>query len=628
MNKRLIIALILPLFPMVAMADMDWKPTENAMLTRWGMQVTPENAWNEYPRPQMVRENWTSLNGLWSFKTTGRGAPRPEEWEGNILVPFALETPLSGVGRRLGDEEALWYFREFEYGTTEGKRVLLHFEGVDYACQVWLNGGYAGDHRGGNLPFQFDVSGLVRSGRNELLLRVIDDTDKFDRYQLRGKQLRDNKGIWYTPSSGIWQSVWMETVPETYLDGFRIEADMNGQLHLDAAVAGSRAGVSGLRLSVMDGDQVVGKATAEGKRIAVSIENPKLWSPDQPHLYDLVVELMDADGSPIDTVRSYAGFRTLGKARDKDGHWRFTLNGETIFQLGPLDQGWWPDGFLNPPSDAAIQYEMAFLKAAGFNMIRKHKKVEPRRYYYHADKFGFLVWQDQVSGGAGPNEWPKWKRLQAVEENYTPRNPNWWSSEGDKLDADWPDWAHGQYMTEFKVMIDTLYNHPSVVVWTAFNERWGQHRSMEVGKWVQSYDRTRLLNIASGGNFFPIGDIADEHNYPHPRYPLGYPLYDEYIKVVGEFGGHGFPEQGHLWDPNKHNWGYGGLPESKEELIERYRTSIRMLKDLKDLGIAAGVYTQTTDVEGEINGLLTYDREVEKIAPEQLREIHELLQAD
>lgn len=616
-----LLAIIAVVMATHAWASADWSPVKGSMLTEWGAKVTPENAWREYPRPQMVREGWSNLNGLWHYAVTDRGAAQPQKWVNQILVPFALETPLSGVGQRLEDNQALWYQRTFKAKSEPNGRTLLHFEGVDYACRVWVNGELAGSHVGGNLPFYFDVTDLVKKGDNEIVLRVFDETDAHDRYQLRGKQQRDNEGIWYTPSSGIWQTVWLESVPETYLSELKMSGEASGRLSVQAKLGGDPIEAASLRVTVLDdGDKVANKVIplSNGN---ISVGNATLWSPENPHLYDLEIELLDKTGKRIDTVRSYVGFRTIGKRMDDDGNWRFTLNGKDIFHLGPLDQGWWPDGFLNPPSDDAIVFEMEYLKAAGFNMIRKHKKVEPRRYYYHADRMGFLVWQDQVSGGAGPNEWPKWKKLRADSPGYEPDHDRMWSR-GDDLNADWPDWAHQQYMAELKIMIDTLYSHPSIVMWTTFNERWGQHRSMEVGRWAEAYDPTRYLNIASGGNFFEVGDIADEHNYPHPAFPLDNKLFDDYVKVLGEFGGHGWPVKGHQWNPDMENWGYGGLPKTLAEYTERYRESMRILGELKEKGIAAGVYTQTTDVEGEINGLMTYDREVIKIPAEEARNIH------
>ena len=602
------------------LASAQWQRPENTMLTEWGVQITPKNAWREYPRPQMIREHRESLNGLWDYAITSNRAVRPDKWQrGSILVPFAIETPLSGVGKRINSDEVIWYRRTFNMSPDDHTRQLLNFEGVDYKCLVWVNGQLAGTHQGGNLPFSFDVTDLLKAGENELKLRVIDGTDDPDLYQLLGKQKRDNKGIWYTPSSGIWAPVWMETVPESYIASVKMLADMHGELSVKASLFG-RPQKSQLKVTVFDKGKMVAEKTAVGEYLILNIRNVHRWSPSDPFLYDLKIELLD--GKTLDKVSSYAGFRTVGKATDEKGNWQFTLNGKEMFQLGPLDQGWWPGSFLLPPSDKAIVWEMNFLKKAGFNMIRKHKKVEPRRYYYHADRMGFVIWQDQTSGGSGGSEWPKWKRLKAHTDEYDADNPKWWQLQKDALNADWPDWTHRQYMEELKTTIDLFYNHPSIIVWTTFNERWGQHRSMEIGKWVEAYDPSRLLNIASGGNFFEVGDMVDEHKYPHPAFPLEISLYDDYIKVVGEYGGHGWPVEGHLWDTEKNNWGYGGLPKTKEEYLARYKVSSNKLGELRKKGISAGVYTQTSDVEGEINGLITYDRKVIKIAPEVLYSIH------
>ncbi len=346
---------------------------------------------------------------------------------------------------------------------------------------------------------------------------------------------------------------------------------------------------------------------ADGGSLDFEISDAKLWSPANPHLYEIQLTLQDASGHVLDEVSSYAGIRTVGRKRDSAGHWRFTLNGEAIFHWGPLDQGWWPDGLLTPPSDAAMLSDIRFLKDAGFNMIRKHIKVEPRRYYTYCDQLGMLVWQDQVSGGAHP----PWTRL----------DPN-------PVDAEWPDADHDQFMQEFEWMVDSLENHPSIVVWTPFNEAWGQHRTLDVGKWIMERDPTRHVNIASGGNFWPSGHIVDEHRYPHPGFPFDTARDRDFIKVVGEFGGHGLPVEGHLWDPSRGNWGYGDLPKDSTEYQSRYRESLRLLTELKGQGIAAGVYTQTTDVEGEINGLITYDRRVIKIPADELRKLHQALLAD
>ena len=575
-----------------------------AMRTEWGEKVTPENAWREYPRPALRRENWTNLNGLWDYAVTPKtdSAPPREKWDGKILVPFAIEAPLSGVERRFTPEDALWYRRTFEATKKEGNRLLLNFEAVDYQSTVWVNDVEVGSNTGGNLPFSFDITDAVKDGENTLLVRVTDATDTA--YQLHGKQVLNPRGIWYTPVSGIWQTVWMEEVPTDWINEFNYHTRPDGGIDLLIEVTGSEETIPTKVVASLDGKTVF---SYEGVQVPQRIEipDPQFWSPNSPTLYDLRIEYGE------DVVESYFAFRETTVAKDADGHLRLHLNGKPIFHWGTLDQGWWPDGLLTPPSDAAMISDIEFLKAAGFNTIRKHIKVEPRRYYYHCDRLGMMMWQDQVSSGGrkrgGENSSPEWTRLQP-----------------DPTDAPWPDEAHAQYQRELETMVDLLGFHPCIVQWVPFNEAWGQHLTVEVGDWLSKHDPTRQVNVASGGNWFPAGHIVDEHRYPHPGFPfeLGENgRFDGYVKVVGEFGGHGFPVEGHLWNPSTNNWGYGGLPKDKEEWLERYRESIRILVELKGQGIAAGIYTQTTDVEGEINGLITYDRKVRKLDPAKLREI-------
>jgi beta-galactosidase len=525
-------------------------------------------------------------------------------------VPFAVESSLSGVGKMLEPDQALWYQRAFNFQAKDGRRLLLNFEAVDYQATVWVNGKQVGEHAGGNTPFSFDITDALKNGTNELIVRVWDATGGA---QLRGKQTLDPNGIWYTRVSGIWQTVWLEEVSARHVTDAKISTAIKpATITVESQLAGQPLAGEKVRITAsLAGKQI---ATAEGTgQLKLAIANARLWSPSHPNLYDLNIELLDAKGNVLDSIKSYAGIREFGKKRDADGNLRFTLNGEEIFCWGPLDQGWWPDGLLTPPSDAAMCSDIDFLKSAGFNMIRKHIKVEPRRYYTHCDQVGMLLWQDQVSGGAGkhnggPELSPKWTRMQP--------NPQ---------DATWPDADHAEWMCELKAMMDELHNQPCIVVWTPFNEAWGQHRTMEVGKWAMDYDPSRLVNIASGGNFWPVGDIADQHKYPDPGFPLGQDRFKDFVKVVGEFGGHGWPVQGHLWNPEMRNWGYGGLPKTIEEYEARYVKSLDVLADLKSKGICAGVYTQTTDVEGELNGLMTYDREVIKIPAAKLAELHKRL---
>ena len=603
----------------------DEGPRREPMTTPWGDKVTADNAWQEYPRPQLERGDWTNLNGKWSYAVTpSELATAPEKWDGEILVPFCLESHLGGVKRELQSDEALWYRRTFDAKKTEGKRTLLNFEAVDYACEVWVNGKSVGSHRGGNTPFWFDVTDALKSGENELVVRVVDATED---WQLRGKQVRHPNGIWYTRVSGIWQTVWLEEVDAAWIADLDINTDAaKGTIKISADVAGSDTNelefdtdsaegtikyVDGadvyklykLTARVLENGKEVVSNTASGGEVTLTVPNAKLWSPKSPHLYEIELTLAKPDGKVVDKVKSYAGIRTGGTAQDEKGNRVLTLNGAPIFHWGPLDQGWWPDGLLTPPSDEAMKYDVEFLRDAGFNMIRKHIKVEPRRYYYHCDRLGMMLWQDQVSGGPSP----KWIHLEP--------NPE---------DAHWPDERHAQWMLELERMIDGLDSHPSIVVWVPFNEAWGQHRTVEVGEWLVNRDPSRIVNVASGGNFWPAGHIVDQHSYPHPSFPFDQGKegrFDGFVKVVGEFGGHGFPVEGHLWRPGSHNWGYGGLPKDEAEYRDRYRESLRILGELRDKGVAAGVYTQTTDVEGEINGLLTYDRRVVKIPAKELAEI-------
>lgn len=568
----------------VSSAFAQWKPAKNSMLTEWGKKLDPTKVWIEYPRPQLVRSNWTNLNGMWDFAVTSKGAPQPTEWTQRILVPFAPEAPLSGVGRIIEPSEEVWYRRPLP-APTAGMRTRLNFEAVDYDTTVWVNGTEVGTHRGGSTPFSFDITDALKPGdNNELVVRAYDATED---YQINGKQRLHATGIFYTRVTGIWQTVWLEQVPDRWIEDIDYACDIRtGTVTVDTKLSGEPVAGETVKLTASFGGKEVATATGTGK-VELKIPDAKLWAPGSPNLYDITAQVVDASGKVIDTVKSYTALREVGQVRDAAGHLRFTLNGRPIFHWGPLDQGWWPDGLLTPPSEEAMLFDVKYVQDAGFNMIRKHIKIEPRRFYYDCDRLGMLVWQDQISGGPSP----RWTFLDP--------NPE---------DASWPDEHHEQWVLEYKRMVDLLRDHPSIVVWTPFNEAWGQHRTVEVGKMAMEYDPTRLINIASGGNFHPVGHIADKHEYPHPGFPLGDPRFDDYIKVVGEFGGHGFPVKGHVWDPTKENWGYGGLPGSIEEWRQRYERSIDVLSRLRQLGVAGGVYTQTTDVEGEINGLLTYDR--------------------
>ncbi|NLS98102.1 MAG: beta-galactosidase [Planctomycetaceae bacterium] len=589
----LIASLLLSLaFAGVAAAD-DWKPAESKLMTRWAKDVSPKNALPEYPRPQMVRPSWQNLNGLWDYAITARGGEKPQAWEGKILVPYCIESPLSGVGKRVSPDQWLWYRREFSAKKpAEGGRLLLHFGAVDWKAMVHVNGKLVGEHKGGYDPFTLDISPALQDGTNELTVAVWDPTDAG--YQPRGKQVLEPRGIWYTPVTGIWQTAWLESVPATYVRSLKIVPDVDASA-VSVTVFGSNE--ADVRITADDGGTIVGKASGRtGYAVSVPIANPKLWSPDSPHLYDLKIELVQND-SVTDTVQSYAGLRKIEVAKDEAGVNRMMLNGKPLFQYGPLDQGWWPDGLYTAATDEALKYDVEITKAFGFNMTRKHVKVEPERWYYWCDKLGLLVWQDMPSGDDPGRK--KEERLVWIRE---------WNVEGPDLvrAAD----SAQQYNVELEQLVTDFGNHPSIVVWVPFNERWGQFETERVVESVRRLDTSRLVNSASGGNYLGVGDVLDVHQYPDPLFPGT----DPYQAVVcGEFGGLGLPLEGHtLLD--KGNWGYRSY-ENQEALTAAYLEKIEMLKPMIKNGLAAAIYTQITDVEIEVNGLLTYDREVRKMDP-------------
>ena len=572
----------------------EWTSVKAKLTTPWTAEVSPENAWPEHPRPQMVRPDWRNLNGLWEYAVTPRDAEPPDHWDGTILVPFCIESNLSGVGRRVGPGERLWYRRTFTARPSpEDRRGLLHFGAVDWEAVVRINGTLVGEHRGGYDPFTFDVTGAVTDGENELVVAVWDPTDAAA--QPRGKQVLAPKGIWYTPVTGIWQTVWLEPTPATHVRSLRIDPDVDGS-KLEVTVSASTEAT--VRVRARDGSTVVGSASGRtGRPLPVPIDSPKLWSPDSPHLYDLEIELLEA-GRTIDRVESYAGLRKIEVRKDDAGVNRLFLNGEPLFQFGPLDQGWWPDGLYTAPTDEAWSHDVEMTRAVGLHMSRKHVKVEPARWYYWCDTLGLLVWQDMPSGHDSgrkdANRLP-WVRDPALEGPELVRTAV----------------SAQQYRHELQEMVRDFGNHPSIVVWDPFNERWGQFDTGGIVEFVRRIDPHRLINSASGGNFLGVGDILDVHQYPAPTFPGTDP---HQAVVCGEYGGLGLPLEGHtLLD--KGNWGYRSF-DSAEALTRAYLEKIEMLKPIIRHGLAAAIYTQISDVEVEVNGLMTYDRKVNKMDPE------------
>ena len=464
--------------------DSSWSIKESPMNTIWTHEVGPENALPEYPRPGMVRNTWKNLNGLWDFELTAKsGSPR--HYNREILVPYPVESALSGIMEEVGAEKRMWYRRNFSVDQPyENGRVLLHFGAVDWHSHVFINGDLVGDHMGGYDPFSFDITDFLLDGEQEIIVTIWDPTDTGS--QPVGKQTHDPRNIWYTAVSGIWQTVWLEYVPDTYIKDLKITTDVdNNRVNFNVCVN-----------NVSDGHTVRAKAVADGReagsthgsfknRFFIELDSPKLWSPDNPFLYDLEVELLDSDGSVVDRIDSYFGMRKISIGRDKDEYVRLLLNNKKLFHIGPLDQGWWPDGLYTAPTDEALRYDIQITKDLGYNMIRKHVKVEPQRWYYWADKMGVLVWQDMPNGD---------RRSDVIQEPTKE--------------------TASQFMREYKAMIDAFYNHPSIVMWVPFNEGWGQHNTVEIVEWTQNYDHSRLVNNASGWIDHKVGDVRDIHSYP------------------------------------------------------------------------------------------------------------------
>ena len=560
--------------------------------TRWAGEVSPTSPHPEYPRPTMVRADWLSLNGPWRWREASGSETEPprEGFEGEILVPFPFESSLSGVGRQV---ERAWCVRSFEAPEAwAGRRVLLHFGAVDWHAEVWVNGERIGEHKGGYDPFTFDITdALSGSGEQTLAVRIYDPSDGST--QPRGKQVREPEGIWYTPTTGIWQTVWLEPVPETSVESITIEPDFdNKSARVTVNVRGDATGAE-LFLGVVKRNSTspAGFAPAKvGEPATIDLSSDfHAWSPDQPELYDLLVTLSDADGSE-EVVQSYFGIRKIEVKPDDRGVTRIHLNGEPLFLHGPLDQGFWPDGLYTAPTDEALKYDLEVTKRLGFNAVRKHVKVEPERWYYWCDTMGLAVIQDMPSG----------------DEYIGPGDPDIVRT---------PESA-AQFELELGRMIEANHHHPSIVMWVPFNEGWGQYDTQRIAAMVKELDPTRLVDCASGWADRPAGDVIDWHVYPGPGSPRPESTRAAFL---GEYGGLGLPLPGHLWQ-EKDNWGYRTY-DSPEALTDAYVGLVESMRWLiGEPGLSGAIYTQTTDVEIEVNGLMTYDREVLKVDEARVRE--------
>ena len=599
----------------------EWAPVGENIRTTWADQLDPANPLPAYPRPQMVRQDWMNLNGLWNYAITDASA-ESFDVQGKILVPFAIESSLSGVGKRVSKGEALWYEREFTVPKKwKGRNVLLHFGAVDWQAEVYVNGVLVGEHKGGYDPFSFDVtSALKKSGKQVLRVKVQDATD--NGFQPRGKQCIINTSIWYTPVTGIWQTVWMEPVTPSYVSGYYAVSDIDkGEIAFD--VDASYAAGDVVKVALLAGGEgysaenpsqtVLAEAVVDNGKAVINVEDVKTWSPDSPYLYGVKV-WVERNGKVIDSVNGYTAMRKISIKKDSslNKYNRMALNNELLFHFGPLDQGWWPDGLYTAPTDEALEFDIIKTKELGFNMIRKHIKLEPARWYYYCDLHGIMVWQDMPCIGDHSK-----RVMPARDEDVKAAVSNAWSSDSilGGTDCNIPQEWKDNYYREWANIINAFKNFQCIVVWVPFNEAWGQFDTPEVVKFTRELDPTRLINPASGGNFdfsagvAGFGDILDVHHYPCPAMNV---FEHKFVNVLGEYGGIGLPVDGHTWIIDR-KWGYGKVKENSEELMKQYEEYLEMLKTFVTTGCAAAVYTQTTDVEGEVNGLMTYDRKVIKM---------------
>lgn len=576
-----------------------WKPAGDKIKTEWADKVDPQNVLPEYPRPIMERQQWLNLNGLWDYAITKKDAPLPKTFDGKILVPFAIESSLSGVGKTVKADQSLWYERKFQIPEDwKGKNVLLNFGAVDWKAEVFVNGNKIGEHTGGYTPFSFNITKNLKDGENSLAVRVWDSTGNG---LPRGKQLDKPRGIFYTSVSGIWQTVWLEPVSASHISGLKITPDLDSS-SFDIKVDSDDKSATAT-IKVLDNGKVVAQTTAAANKTAnIPVKNPKLWWPKSPFLYDLEITLSNKGGEQVDSVKSYAAMRKFSIAKHgRYGGVDFTLNNKKFFTFGPLDQGWWPDGLYTAPTDEALKFDIQRTKDLGFNSIRKHVKVEPARWYTHCDRLGMVVWQDMPSMFGEGGGWQPRGFFQGEERTVSKK-------------------FEETYRKEWKEIMESLHSYPCIAIWVPFNEAWGQFKTKEITEWTKSMDPSRLVNSASGGNYFDCGDIVDSHDYGNP---IMYMFNNQKVNVVGEYGGIGCAVDGHLWVKDK-NWGYGKM-RSQEEVTKRFVELTNRFIDMTKYGCFGAIYTQTTDVEIEVNGLFTYDRKVLKVDEEKVREVNQKL---
>jgi hypothetical protein len=575
------------------------------LMTRWAEKMDRNCPLNDYPRPQLRRENWICLNGPWQYAVCG-GDKEPEKWDGDILVPFSPEALLSGAERQLLPGQVLWYRRTVRFaGPGEDRRLLLHFGAVDQCCTVYINGKEAGSHSGGYWPFCFDITGLVCEGENVLTVSVTDVSDTG--LQAYGKQKLKRGGIWYTAQSGIWQTVWAEYVPRGYIEYIRITPDCReSAADFYLALAGDAQTCPECSIRIFDGDRLVSEERFSGNSARLRMDGFRYWSPDDPFLYTVRIT------AGRDTVESYFGMREFSAVRDTDGHLRISINGKPFFHSGLLDQGYWSDGLYTAPHDEAMIWEIGELKKLGFNMLRKHIKIEPLRWYYHCDRLGMLVWQDFVSGG-GPYRSLVTQALPFVNVRL---NDKRYGIFGRKDEA-------GRYIFERDMSrtVSLLYNAACIAVWVPFNEGWGQFDACRIAGRLRKLDPTRLIDHASGWHDQMCGDFISRHIY-YKKFKMEKDPQDR-VQALSEFGGYSCPSAGHMASASL--FGYRMYKDKAELTAAFEKLYLSEVLPAVQKGLAACVYTQVSDVEDEINGIFTYDRAELKLDAETVRRINEEL---
>jgi len=593
-----------------------WSKKQSRMQTPWFDEVDPDNALPEYPRPQMIRKEWINLNGLWDYQIASKDIEEVSEYRGKILVPFPIESPLSGVMDPLLPKDRLWYHRKFIIPENwNGNEILLHFGAVDWECSIWINETLHGTHKGGYSPFSFNITESIKfDAENEIIIKVFDPTDKGK--QPHGKQSLNPKNIFYTSSSGIWQTVWLESVPNSYIKSFKINPDIDSSsVTVICEVEEKEASNFEIILTVEKEQVEISRNTGKpNEKISLKIESPLLWSPESPYLYDLKLTL-SVNGSTVDTVISYFAMRKFSFEMGSAGINQFFLNNMPYFLVGPLDQGFWPDGLYTPPTDTALLWDIEMTKKFGYNCIRKHVKTESARWYHHCDKLGIIIWQDMPSGGL--NKTDVWGYILTNFLGGTVKDKRLYKRTGMVDPKD-----RAQFDAELKEMVDTLYNVPSIAIWGPFNEGWGQFDTQRISEWLMKYDPTRLVDGASGWYDQKTSHFLSKHNYMD-SFKMVNPK-DGRGVVLSETGGYTYMISEHIWDPNK-KYGYK-LYKSKEEVHKAYQNMVEnVLLPAIDKGLSGAIYTQTSDVEIEYNGLVTYDRQVLKMDPDVLHPLNKSL---